>query len=363
MQNKNTPNVLLKKVLKNTSGFIDKIPTILDFVQGLETGIAYEALNPAGDWTPYTPTPERQYNKKVDYLACTSFSHLNVREMRFNYKLTHNLFPQHVVEFLTKNGYIAADGKVNFSDRFTAKLANTNVVPPGPGAALPTVAEAVRLNGLVPESLWPTTENMTWDEYYAPIPAEVLALGQKSREVFDFLYEWVDINLALIDEPLNADTLKALKQSPLQIAIPIPSRHATSLYFAEVKTNGEENIKIFDTYEPFYFTGAKDYPIYYSMKLVEVVKAPKPVLEKPSYTFTRTLKIGMAGPDVMALQKVLQYEGDFKYIPTEYFGYRTQNALKAFQKRNKLTVDGIAGTKQTLALINKIYGVKKKALE
>ena len=51
MRKKSTPSVLLKKISKQATGFIDKLPTIYDYVQGLETGIAYEVLNPSGDWT------------------------------------------------------------------------------------------------------------------------------------------------------------------------------------------------------------------------------------------------------------------------------------------------------------------------
>lgn len=367
MQKKGTPQELLEKVTKNKTGFIDKIPTVLDYVQGLETGIVYEATNPSGDWTDYLPAPERQFSKYADYLACTSFSHLNVRETRFNYMLKHNLYPEHVVKFLNDNGYIAADGKVNFSDRYVAKLANTNVSPPGPGAALPTVAEVVRNFGIVPESAWPTNENMTWQEYYAEIPQSVLDLGKKSLEYFKFLYEWVDISLALVDEPLGEETFKAIKQSPLQITIPIPCYHATMLYFAEVKIPDGEQVKIFDTYDPFYFEGDRSYPIYYSMKLVEVVKQVETAPVRPSYTFTRNLKYSMSGPDVEMLQKILKYEGDFTLsYTTEYFGVRTKQALQAYQKRNGIPATGNFWD-ITRGNINDKYAPnaqpKKKALE
>ena len=362
MQKKNPQDLLKIIQTQKKGGLIEQVPSILDYMQGLETGIAYEVLNPTANWYDYLPAPEKQYNKKGDYLACTSFSHLNVRETRFNYKLKNNLFPEHVVKFLTEKGYIGDDGKVNFSDRFIAKLARTNVIPPGPGASLPTVGETVRLCGVIPEKLWPTTENMTWDEYYAEIPAELIALGKESLKYFKFLWEWVDANAALIDEPLTEDTIKALKQSPLQISIPVPGFHATMLYSAEILIPDGEKVAIFDTYEPFFFGGDKTYPIHYSMKLVEVVVAPEVKPIKPSYTFSRNLKYGMSGPDVNMLQKVLQYEGDFKHIPTEYFGPRTKEALQKYQKRNGIPATGNFWD-ITRTHINEKYGLKKKALE
>jgi peptidoglycan L-alanyl-D-glutamate endopeptidase CwlK len=64
-----------------------------------------------------------------------------------------------------------------------------------------------------------------------------------------------------------------------------------------------------------------------------------------------TLKIGATGSLVVKLQQSLRELGYFKYFAnTGYFGQVTKNAVIAFQKANKLTPDGIAGSK-TLAKI------------
>lgn len=353
------PQDLLEEIQKHPTGFIDRIPTILDYVQGLETGVTYEVINPTGDWTDYLPETERQFNKKGDYLACVAFSHLNVRETSLNYKLKHNLLPQNIVDFLHAEGFIK-NGKVNFSDRYLAKMSNTDIHK---GNWLPNVGDAVRKYGLVAEDAWPTNENMTWDEYYAPVPEEIIKKGQKILEYFNFMYEFVDMNLAYVDEPLSEETLKAIKQSPLQITIPIPSQHATSLYDAKLVANEQELVKIFDTYDPFYFTGDKTYPIYYSVKLVEEVKKPKPQPEMPSYSFNRNLKYGMSGPDVEMLQKILKYEGDFTLgYTTQYFGMRTKEAVQKYQRRNGIKATGNFWD-VTRGHLNNKYQPKKKALE
>jgi peptidoglycan hydrolase-like protein with peptidoglycan-binding domain len=57
---------------------------------------------------------------------------------------------------------------------------------------------------------------------------------------------------------------------------------------------------------------------------------------------TRMLSLGMQGSDVMVLQRDLTALG-FKIPATGRFNAFTQNQLKAFQRRYRLTVDGVAG--------------------
>jgi len=63
------------------------------------------------------------------------------------------------------------------------------------------------------------------------------------------------------------------------------------------------------------------------------------------FTFTRTLRIGMKGEDVVQLQKILGITQD------GYFGNQTKIAVKLFQARNGLLMDGIVG-KLTIAKLN-----------
>ena len=51
-----------------------------------------------------------------------------------------------------------------------------------------------------------------------------------------------------------------------------------------------------------------------------------------------TLKFGSRGEDVKTLQRLLNCEAD------GIFGKITEEAVKDFQKKNNLTVDGIVGT-------------------
>ncbi len=69
-----------------------------------------------------------------------------------------------------------------------------------------------------------------------------------------------------------------------------------------------------------------------------------------------TLKQGMTGNDVMVMQQYLQDLGYYPYALDGNFGQTTSAALSAFQQRNGLTADGVAG-QDTLALLYSGDGV------
>ena len=64
-----------------------------------------------------------------------------------------------------------------------------------------------------------------------------------------------------------------------------------------------------------------------------------------------TLKEGAKGSEVKKLQQRLKELGYYKYSCDSSYGYRTVQAVKAFQKKNGLTQDGIAG-ETTLKKLN-----------
>jgi hypothetical protein len=171
--------------------------------------IGYEIRNESGDWRPYLVKEEHQYSDNTDTMACVSFSCNNDLEIQ--------------TKFLTSQ-------EVNYSDRFLAKLSGTT----HDGNYLDKVAETARKIGLVKEEEWPAPGNYTWDQYYAPIPQDVINRAVK----LDIAYESV---------PVNADSLRYhLKQAPLQITIPEPHpNHAVVLVAVEGDT-----VYYFDTYIP-----------------------------------------------------------------------------------------------------------------
>lgn len=77
------------------------------------------------------------------------------------------------------------------------------------------------------------------------------------------------------------------------------------------------------------------------------------VLGAETFQFTRTLRRGMKGNDVLELHKKLTELGFYKGVVDDIFGKELEKAVKAFQKANPpLKVDGIVGP-LTRAVLNK----------
>ena len=91
-------------------------------------------------------------------------------------------------------------------------------------------------------------------------------------------------------------------------------------------------------------------------------KALQALLELEPLVYNRTLKEGMEGEDVQALQERLKFLG-FLDIDncTTYFGSQTKQALVAFQKTYGLKVDGIAGAETIETLNNNKRKLKSSA--
>ncbi len=87
--------------------------------------------------------------------------------------------------------------------------------------------------------------------------------------------------------------------------------------------------------------------------------APKrmPAVTSPPATQYAALKQGMTGMDVMQMQQYLQDYGYFGYPVDGSFGATTFIAVQAFQKKNELKADGIAG-QETLTLLYSGNGIK-----
>lgn len=81
---------------------------------------------------------------------------------------------------------------------------------------------------------------------------------------------------------------------------------------------------------------------------VEDIDTTEELLEHAS--FNRNLKKGMKGDDVAELQRLLNKAGDDLAVDGD-FGSKTYEAVRVFQSRAGLAVDGIAGAKTIAALM------------
>ncbi len=72
----------------------------------------------------------------------------------------------------------------------------------------------------------------------------------------------------------------------------------------------------------------------------------------------KLLRYGSVGPQVELLQLALQREGSLREAPDGIFGHRTREAVTAFQRRQGLAADGIAGNATWQALTPWLTGFR-----
>ena len=80
-----------------------------------------------------------------------------------------------------------------------------------------------------------------------------------------------------------------------------------------------------------------------------------PLSSLAAYQFT-TLRHGMHGEEVAQIQQALISLGYLKGTADGVFGNNTENAVRKFQRKNKLTADGLVGTKTKELLLSKASG-------
>jgi len=213
--------------LNRNTGIIINPINPLDWVAGGETGAVKKVLFEDGQADAYLPTiDETQAIYGLDVLACVTFSATSDLETKFNYYLKNNLFSQKTIDFLKNEGYIGADGTINFSDRFTARMSGTTKN----GNSLEAVADSIRkFHGLVPEADWPAPKEMLsesdpskkWDIYYQLPPQDVQDKGKRFLEHITIQREWTVLS------GITQDAEKAIKDNlkygPMQIAAAVCS--------------------------------------------------------------------------------------------------------------------------------------------
>lgn len=150
---------------------------------------------PSSDWRTYESPGEWQKDMTIDWdsEACMSFASNDTLETYINWLIATNQLNKPQLDFLTTNGYIV-DGKVNFSDRFTAKMSGTTIN----GNDFEHVWGSIQDNGLVPESLWPfpmdelnASPANAWTIYYKEVPASVQAMGKEFLQYFSINWRWL----------------------------------------------------------------------------------------------------------------------------------------------------------------------------
>lgn len=223
-------------------GFQDVIPRITDYFFRKGTKIEdKEILVVNGQWDDFVPTDERQRFKHFDSMACVSFSALNIietllKKLSFLYDdfLGDNYDPDHI----------------NFSDRFTAKMSGTTAK----GNWAYKVADSIRKDGLVRETVWPAHDSFSRDIYYSEIPDSIKDLGKVFLKAYDVKYEWVTW------KPDNF--LEALQYAPLQVSIRAWYKKGLNGYYTRVEGTRNHMISIFGYVVGKYWDILDHYPPY-----------------------------------------------------------------------------------------------------
>jgi len=259
------------------TGFIAEEPREMDTIAG-DGHIAAADLLSDGDWTPFLPSRELQGAVYFDSMACVSFSALNCLEIVGAMLIASGMVPEATIYALREGGWLGEDGKLNFSDRYTAKMSGTRRT----GNTMNAVWDSILNDGVLPEGDWsfPREQRQPvfdWDDYYKTIPQELINKAHRfPREFFDLDREW----LITGGRATIAQFRTWLRRGPIQVAGPIcapwsvgpvpacggPVTHATTIYKAD------SVLRDFDHYDPIQKALAADYPLPYAIRPIMFAK-------------------------------------------------------------------------------------------
>lgn len=176
-----TPNVILGKQKSDWIAGVNNPEPIID--RGVK-------------WIDFKPEHELQ-NKGYETAACTVFGSLNAIETLMMYFASKNLIPPEITAWMSFKKYWK-NGFINFSDRFIANFAD---IQPEKGTFLYKTADAIRLNGCVPEDMLPYTA----DGYYSGVTQLLTDLGKEFEGKIKITWNWVE----------KGNEREYLKQAPM----------------------------------------------------------------------------------------------------------------------------------------------------
>lgn len=192
-------------------GFLPELDIVKDedFIFGKLGGIKDDITLPANEsWFDYYSSGEYQYTARFDSYGCVTYSALESIEAILNYKKQKGLLSPAFVAWCKEKGYFNENGEFDLMEQFIAKLSNTDRKGGNTGGE---VGNAIRLYGLIPQSLRPYNKNMSKAEYYKEPTKEELALGREWKEWIDFKYERV--------RTTKHSMSLALRHSPIQVYV------------------------------------------------------------------------------------------------------------------------------------------------
>jgi hypothetical protein len=287
----------------NFPGIVRTTPKLGVRVKGIfEPSITYEVREPTANWSKWFGKYENQRWEEWDSNSCWCLSSVNCLEDQLEWLDKNGMFSAEAKAFFQSNGYIDQDGDFNISERYLEILGG-NLDTGG------TAEEAWQLmqnNGCIPRSMLTYTRSRadSWGtksafnaDYFNPLAVEAYmkTLGQKFLTYVKISYQKIGVTWYTPD---NLALVAALKQSPLQIGIPIPKnvswwnqvnvpydggrnvQHEVELY--GINPNGD--YLIFDQYLPNLKVLDKNYYIPFCTQGVISAVAPAAVNAIPQPT-------------------------------------------------------------------------------
>lgn len=201
-------------------------------------------------WNKNFSKPERQ-KKQIDTMACTNFAHNNATEAVCNLMKKNAEWHPLNLNFFEREAYISKYGNFDFSDRELAKRSGTTE-----DGNIQKKVNKTAEQGLVPETMWPFTEDMTWEEYYKTIPPHVHQQRKEFAERVDISHEWItkdQFNKRIKESPIIAFVWAWAKDGKGFYYRPEGEgfNHASVIQGKAKKKKGHLVYPFRDTYEPF----------------------------------------------------------------------------------------------------------------
>lgn len=231
------------------SGFL-ALPVMGDeYVMGTDVSLgAVDVVKPSRDWRAYIPAFEDQFKNGVESMSCATYG-------------THA-----AIETLMREHF---DMKVDYSDRYTSKLAGTT----RNGNSPHKVAETIRKYGVVEEVLWPFSDDInTWDKFYAPIPDDLKKEGKEWSKDYRFGHEWV-MTPDTRPEEQRERLLDSLYVSPVGVAVygwakdgDVYVKIGQANHWCTLMYMDKDYYYVLDTYAPYLKKLSRDYPFTYAKR-------------------------------------------------------------------------------------------------
>jgi hypothetical protein len=268
--------ILLKPIDEPVAAVLIEVFDPERYIAGAKSNLEYKVVKESGDWRENKPTGEKQ-NKGLETYTCTNHAGLNSYEVQQDHQIKTSLMSPEAYAFLRDNGYLDANGKPNYSERYAAIMTGTVY---GQGNYVYKTPQLARDFGLIPESMLPFGNPRTWEEFINPaqITQEMMDLAARWKEIFVVQYENIVIAGKTM-EVVEKEISKHLKQAPLTIVIaccpgysttsPIQRCEKEPVHCVLLTNKDENNVKDFiDSYIPFEKKLAADHLVPYLLKSV-----------------------------------------------------------------------------------------------